>query len=716
MEKFGKAVVRFRIPIIIIALLLMIPSVIGIQSTRINYDMLTYLPEGIDTVDGQNILMDEFGKGAFSFIIVEGMEDKDVAQLRQEVEKVDHVDSAIWYDSIADISIPKEFLPEKLKDVFVNGDSTVIAVFFDTSSSADETIEAIEKIRDIAGEQCYVSGISALVADLKALCEREEPIYVGMAVLCALGAMMLLTDSWLVPLVFLAGIGITILYNLGTNIIFGEISYITKALAAVLQLAVTMDYSIFLWHAYCDKKNAMKDNKEAMALAIKDTIVSVTGSSLTTVAGFLAMCFMSYTMGMDLGLVMAKGCILGVIGSVTILPSMILILDKPLTKTMHKSLIPNVSGAAKAITKHYKVIIVIFLIVLVPAAIGYNNAPVYYDFTKVLTGDQMSEETGEDFLFATAEEKLTEKFNTATTHMILTKADLPAEKAEEMINRIEAVDGVTNTLGLNSILGAGVPEDMLPDRIREIMKAENYQLIIINSEYRVSTDECNDQIDAINNILKEYDENGMLIGEGPCTKDLIEITNKDFQVVSWVSIGFVFLIILISLKSISLPVILVAVIEFAIFINLGIPYYTGFTMPFIAPIAISTIQLGSTVDYAILMTTKYKTLRKDHDRKDSLLEALTYSIPSILVSALSFFAATIGVGLYSNIDLISSMCNLLARGAMVSMISVILVLPSLLMLLDSVIVHTTIGIRAHKESSAKNVLPNDKANMNKAGI
>ncbi len=716
MEKFGKAVVRFRIPIIIIALVLMIPSVIGIQATRINYDMLTYLPEGIDTVDGQNILMDDFGKGAFSFVIVEGMEDKDVAQLRQDIEKVDHVDSAIWYDSIADISIPKDFLPEKLKNVFVNGDSTVIAVFFDTSSSADETIEAIEKIRDIAGEQCYVSGISALVADLKALCEREEPIYVGMAVLCALGAMMLLTDSWLVPLVFLAGIGITILYNLGTNIIFGEISYITKALAAVLQLAVTMDYSIFLWHAYCDKKNALKDNKEAMALAIRDTIVSVTGSSLTTVAGFLAMCFMSYTMGMDLGLVMAKGCILGVIGSVTILPSMILILDKPLAKTMHKSLIPNVSSAAKAITGHYKVIIVLFLIVLVPAVIGYNNAPVYYDFTKVLTGDQMSEETGEDFLFATAEEKLTEKFDTATTHMILTKADLPAEKAEEMINRIEAVDGVTNTLGLNSILGAGVPEDMIPDRIREIMKTDNYQLIIINSEYRVSTDECNDQIDAINNILKEYDESGMLIGEGPCTKDLIEITNKDFQVVSWVSIGFVFLIILISLRSISLPVILVAVIEFAIFINLGIPYYTGFTMPFIAPIAISTIQLGSTVDYAILMTTKYKTLRKDHDRKDSILEALTYSMPSILVSALSFFAATIGVGLYSNIDLISSMCNLLARGAMVSMISVILVLPSLLMLLDSVIVHTTIGIRAHKDSSAKNVLPNDKAKLNKAGI
>ena len=712
MEKFGKTVVKLRIPILILALILLIPSVIGIQATRINYDMLTYLPKGIDTVEGQDILMDEFGKGAFSFIIVEGMEDKDVAAIRKEVEEVDHVDSAIWYDSIADLSVPKEFLPDKLKDVFVNGDSTVIAVFFDTSSSADETIEAIEKIRGIAGEHCYVSGISALVADLKNLCEREEPIYVGMAVLCALGAMLLLTDSWLVPFVFLAGIGITILYNLGTNAIFGEISYITKALAAVLQLAVTMDYSIFLWHAYCAQKQEYEDNNEAMAHAIKDTIVSVTGSSLTTVAGFLAMCFMSYTMGMDLGLVMAKGCIMGVIGSVTILPSMILILDKPLAKTMHKSLIPDLRGVAGAISKHYRVFIVIFLIVLVPAAVGYHNTPVYYDFTKVLTGDQMSEETGEDFLFATAEEKLKANFSTATTHMILCDADLPREKASEMVNRIESLDGVTNTLGLDSMLDAGIPEDMLPDRLMDVLKNENYQLIIINSEYRVSTDECNDQIEAINSILKEYDEDGMLIGEGPCTKDLIEITNKDFNVVSLVSIGFVFLIILLSLRSITLPVILVAVIEFAVFINLGIPYYTGFTMPFIAPIAISTIQLGSTVDYAILMTTRYKAERLEHDKMTAVREALTYSMQSILVSALSFFAATFGVGIYSNIDLISSMCNLLARGAMVSMISVILVLPSLLLLLDPVVIRTTMGMKAARNAKlSKNVLPKENGKL-----
>ena len=712
MEKFGKTVVKLRIPILILALILLIPSVLGIQATRINYDMLTYLPEGIDTVEGQNILMDEFGKGAFSFIIVEGMEDKEVAELRQEVEAVPHVDSAIWYDSIADLSVPKEFLPDKLKDIFINGDSTVIAVFFDTSSSADETIEAIEKIRDITGEHCYVSGISALVADLKNLCEREEPIYVGMAVLCALGAMLLLTDSWLVPFVFLAGIGITILYNLGTNVIFGEISYITKALAAVLQLAVTMDYSIFLWHAYCAQKETYKDNNEAMVHAIKDTIVSVTGSSLTTVAGFLAMCFMSYTMGMDLGLVMAKGCVMGVIGSVTILPSMILLLDKPLTKTMHRSLIPDLRGAAGAITKHYRMFIVIFLIVLVPAAIGYHNTPVYYDFTKVLTGDQMSEETGEDFLFATAEEKLKANFSTATTHMILCDANLEREKASEMTKKIEALDGVTNVLGLDSVLDAGIPEDMLPDRLRDVLKDENYQLIIINSEYRVSTDECNDQIEAINSILKEYDEDGMLIGEGPCTKDLIEITDKDFNVVSLVSIGFVFLIILLSLRSISLPVLLVAVIEFAVFINLGIPYYTGFTMPFIAPIAISTIQLGSTVDYAILMTTRYKLERLEHDKKTAITEALSYSMPSILVSALSFFAATFGVGIYSNIDLISSMCNLLARGAMVSMLSVILVLPSLLMLLDPIVIRTTVGMKGAKnQNPAKNILPHKNGKL-----
>ena len=693
MEKFGKAVVKLRTPILILALILMVPAFIGMQATRINYDMLSYLPTDIDTVEGQNILMDEFGKGAFSFVIVEGMADKDVSALRQQIEEIPHVDSALWYDSIADLTVPKAILPEKLQEIFIKGDSTIIAVFFDTSSSADETITAIETIRETAGKQCFVSGISALVTDLKALCEREEPIYVGIAVLCALLAMELLTDSWLVPPVFLAGIGITILYNMGTNIFFGEISYITKALAAVLQLAVTMDYSIFLWHAYCSQKKSSQSNTDAMALAIRDTVLSVAGSSLTTIAGFLALCFMSYTMGMDIGLVMAKGCLLGVLGSVTILPALILLFDKPLTKTMHRSLIPNMSGAAAWITNHFWVFLVLFVLILVPAAIGYSNTPVYYDFTQILSGDDLENISEDDMQFMTANNKLKENFNVATTHMILCDADMPTANASTMIKRIEAVDGVTNTLGLNSLLGSSIPEEILPESVTGILKSDQYQLILINSAYKVSTDDCNNQIDSINAILKEYDPNGMLIGEAPCTKDLIEITNTDFSVVSWVSIGFVFLIILLTLRSLSLPVILVAVIEFAVFINLGIPYYTGFTMPFIAPICISTIQLGSTVDYAILMTTRYKELRPYNSKKESVTQALAYAMPSILVSALSFFAATFGVGLYSDIDLISSMCNLLARGALVSMLSVLLVLPSLLMLLDGIVTHTSMGMR-----------------------
>lgn len=697
MEKFGKAVVKLRIPILILALILTIPAFLGMQATRINYDMLTYLPAEIDTVEGQNILMDEFGKGAFSFVVVEGMADKDISALRRQIETIPHVDSAIWYDSLVDLSVPKEMLPDKLQKVFINGDATIIAVFFDTSSSADETIKAIETIRSVAGKQCFVSGLSALVTDLKALCEREEPVYVGIAVLCALAAMELLTDSWLVPPVFLAGIGITILYNMGTNIFFGEISYITKALAAVLQLAVTMDYSIFLWHAYCAQKKSCSSNTDAMALAVRDTVLSVSGSSLTTMAGFLALCFMSYTMGMDIGLVMAKGCLLGVIGSVTILPSLILLFDKPLTKTMHRALIPDMSKAAAWITGHSWAFLLLFAVILVPAAIGYGNTPVYYDFTQILSGDDLDSISEDDMQFLIANTKMEENFNIATTHMILCDAKLSAADAADMIGRIEAVDGVTNTLGLNSLLGCMIPEDMLPKDITSILKSEDYQLILINSEYKVSTDECNEQIDRINAILKEVDPNGMLIGEAPCTKDLIEITDTDFAVVSWVSIGFVFVIIMLTLRSLSLPVILVAVIEFAVFINLGIPYYTGFTMPFIAPICISTIQLGSTVDYAILMTTRYKELRPNNDKKTSITQALAYAMPSVLVSALSFFAATFGVGVYSDIDLISSMCNLLARGALVSMLSVLLVLPSLLMLLDGLVTHTSLGMKKKEQ-------------------
>ena len=690
MYRFGKAVVRLRIVILILALALILPALLGMRATRINYDMLTYLPDDIETMRGQQILMDEFGKGAFSFIVAEGMTDRQVSELRQRIEQVDHVDSALWYDSFADLSVPKELLPDRLRDAFMDGDATLIAVFFDTSSSADETIEAIGKIRTLCGEEAFVSGISALVTDLKDLCEREEPVYVGIAVACALAAMELLTDSWLVPPVFLIGIGLTILYNLGTNCIFGEVSYITKALAAVLQLAVTMDYSIFLWHAYCARKRELDDRREAMALAIGDTVTSVAGSSLTTIAGFLALCFMSYTMGMDIGLVMAKGCALGVLGSVTILPALILVFDRTLEKTMHRSLIPDLSGAAKWITGHFPIFLVVFVIVLIPAIHGYFRTPVYYDFTKVFSDDAMG---GEQMPFLEAKQKLEDHFHVATTHMILCDSDMSAKEATAMMSEIETLDGVQNVLGYNSVVGDAIPEDFIPKELTEKLKSEHWQLILVNSEYAVSTDEVNAQIDEIHSVIKRYDPDAMLIGEAPCTKDLIEITDRDFTVVSWVSIAFVFLIIALTLRSASIPVILVAVIEFAVFINLGIPYYTKASMPFIAPICISTIQLGSTVDYAILMTTHYRELRRTQEKRSAVTGALTYAMPSVLVSALSFFAATFGVGRYSDIDLIGSMCGLLARGALVSMCAVLLVLPSLLMVFDGLIEKTSVKQR-----------------------
>ena len=696
--RFSKAVVKYRIPILIVMLLLMIPAVIGMVRTRVNYDMLDYLPETMDTVKGQQELLDEFGKGGFSLVIVEDMPDKDVAALVEKIKEVPHVDSALWYSSLADLTIPKEMLPDRIYEVFNTDHSTAVAVFFDSGTSADVTMEAVRQIRSIAGTQCFVSGLSALVTDLKDLCEKEEPVYVGLAVACALAAMLLLLDSWLVPFVFLASIGIMIVLNLGSNIFLGQISYITKALSAVLQLAVTMDYSIFLWHAYCARKKENPSREEAMALAIRDTVLSVAGSALTTIAGFLALCFMSYTMGADIGVVMAKGCLLGVLGSVTILPALILLLDKPLTATMHKSLIPDMSGVAAWITNHFWAFLVAFAVILVPATIGYFHTPVYYDFTQILSGDDVESMDAEDMQFLTAKQKLEEHFDVATTHMILCGSDLPAKDAQAMARRIEKLDGVTTVLSLDSLLGTDIPADFLPGSVTKMLKSGQWQLMLINSAYAVSTDEVNGQIDAINGILKEYDPHGMLIGEAPCTKDLIEITDKDFTVVSWVSIGFVFLIILLTLRSATLPVILVAVIEFAVFINLGIPYYTHFTMPFIAPICISTIQLGSTVDYAILTTTRYKELRHTCDKRQAITEALAYAMPSVLVSALSFFAATFGVGLYSDIDLISSMCNLLARGAIVSMFSVLLVLPALLMLLDGVIGKTTLGMKKQLQS------------------
>jgi len=699
MLKFGRAIVKARIPIVIIALLLLIPAVLGMEHTRINYNMLDYLPKNIDTVKGQDILLNDFGKGGFSLVVVEGMDDKDVASLKTRIETVDHVASVVWYDSLMNLSVPMQMLPDEVYDAFNRGDATMMAVFFDTSTSADETMEAVSQIRSLAGRQCFVSGLSALVTDLKNLCEEEEPAYVAIAVLCACGAMMLLLDNWITPLLFLAGIGITILYNMGTNYFLGEISYISKALAAVLQLAVTMDYSIFLWHSYCAQKVQYADRKEAMARAIADSITAISGSCLTTIAGFIAMCFMSYTMGMDLGVVMAKGVLLGVIGCFTILPSLLLIFDRLLDKASHKPLIPPMGKLAGFITKRYWIFLIVFAVLLVPAFYGYQNAPKSYDFTSTFSPQSIP---AEKIPFYTAAEKLHDGFDISTTHMILCSADLPSKDAKAMIGEIEKTEGVLYVLGKDSLVGGLVPDDMLPESLRSELEADGYQLILINSSYKVSTDECNAQLDALDKILKRYDPSGMLIGEASCTKDLIRITNHDFTVVTWVSIGMVFLIILLTLRSISLPVILVAVIEFAIFINLGIPYYQDKPMLFLAPICLSTIQLGATVDYAILLTTHYQTNRRGGmEKRGAITEALTVSIPSILVSSFGLFAATIGVSIYSDIGIISDMCSLMARGAIVSMLCVVFILPALLMPLDKIIVSTSLGMKPIRKDSGE---------------
>lgn len=684
--RFAKAVVKYRIPILIISVLLMIPSVFGMAATRINYDMLDYLPEDMDTVIGQNELLEDFGKGAFSLIVVEDMPDKDVAALCGRLEKIEHVETVLWYSSLADISVPKEILPEKLYNEFNTENSTMMAVFFDTSTSADETMDAIRDIRSAAGKQCFVSGMSALVTDLKDLCEKEEPIYVGLAVLLATAAMLLLLDGWLIPFVFLLSIGMMILLNLGTNFFLGEISYITKALSAVLQLAVTMDYSIFLWHSYNEQRRLCDDRKEAMAIAVHETLTSIVGSSVTTVAGFAALCFMSFTLGRDLGIVMAKGVIFGVLGCVTVLPSLLLVFDKALQKTGHRSLIPDMTRLAKGITGVFPVFLVIFAMLVAPALYGYNqtNKEVYYDLGQALP---------QDMEYVIANSKLSEDFDIASTHMILTDAGLPAKTVRNMSEEMEKVDGVKYVLGLETVLGSRVPQEILPDSIKEIVKSDKWELLLINSEYKVASEQVNDQLDSLNAILKKYDKTGMLIGEAPCTKDMIETTDHDFKVVNAISIIAIFVIIAFVEKSISLPFILISVIELAIFINLGLPHYLGQSLSFIAPICISTIQLGATVDYAILMTTRYKSERLSGcDKRASVMTALMTAIPSIIVSGMGLFAATFGVAVYSDVDIISSMCMLMARGAVISMLSVIFILPALLMLCDRLICATTLGM------------------------
>ena len=684
--RFSKAVVKYRVPILILTVLLMIPSVIGYVNTRVNYDMLDYLPEDMETVIGQNELMKDFGKGAFSFLIFEDMPEKDVAAVKAKIEKIEHVDSVIWYDTLADLSVPMEMLPREVYDAFNTDRSTMMAVFFDSSTSADVTMDAIREIRSTAGKQCFVSGMSALVTDLKDLCEREEPVYVAIAVALALAAMLLLLDSWLVPFVFLASIGMMILINLGTNLLMGEISYITKALSAVLQLAVTMDYSIFLWHSYNEKRAVCSDKNEAMADAIRATLTSVVGSSVTTVAGFIALCFMTFTMGRDLGIVMAKGVVLGVVGCVTVLPAMILVLDRPLQKTRHRPVIPNMKKFASGLVKIFPVFLAVFALIIPPAFYGYTrtNGEVYYDM-----GDCLPQ----DIEFVVANGKLRDDFDIASTHMLLVERDVPSRDRRAMIKEMENADGVKYVLGLETVVGAGVPDEMIPDSVASLLKSDKWELLLVNSEYAPASDAVNAQIDTLNSILKKYDGGGMLIGEAPCMKDMIETTDSDFRRVNMISIIAIFLIIALVEKSFSLPFILIAVIETAIFINLGLPHYLGQNLPFIAPICISTIQLGATVDYAILMTTRYKAERiGGADKRESVRTALASSIPSIIVSGMGLFAATFGVAVYSDIDIISSMCMLMARGAVISMLMVIFILPALLMLCDGLIRKTTIGM------------------------
>lgn len=695
MIKFGKGVVKFRIPILILSILLLIPAAIGYFNTRVNYDILTYLPEDIETMKGQEILLEEFGTGAFSFCVVEGMEAKDISVMREEIAEVPHVKSVIWYDSLADISIPMEMLPDDIYEFFNNkeADSTLLAVLYDTSMSADETMDAIEEIREVVQGRCYISGMSAVVTDTKNLSNQETPIYVLIAVVLAVVVLSLTMDSAIVPLFFLLSIGMAIVYNLGTNFLQGEISYVTQALAAVLQLGVTMDYSIFLWHSYEEQQERFNgDKKRAMAHAISNTVTSVVGSSITTVAGFVALCFMSFTLGMDLGIVMAKGVIFGVIACVTVLPSMLLVFDKAVEKTKHRPIMPDLGSIAGWVVKHYKAFLIAFLVILVPAIYGYTHTDVYYDLAGTLPKSLDS---------ITANEKLDENFQMGATHMIIADSGLSAKDAKAMLDEIEDVDGVKMALGFDSLVGPGIPREFIPEEAREIMVNGDYQMMIIGSEYAVASDEVNAQCEAINTIIKKYDSSAMLIGEAPCTKDLIEITNEDFNRVNTVSIGAIFIIIALVFKSVSLPIILVSVIEFAIFINMGLPAYTGTTLPFIASIVIGTIQLGATVDYAILMTNKYKKARSSGvEKQEAVTQALSGSVQSVIVSALSFFAATFGVGLYSNIDMISSLCTLMARGAIISMIVVIFILPTMFMIFDRVICATSMGFKAKKIKAA----------------
>lgn len=692
MKKFGKLIVKLRIPILILSVLLLIPAAIGYFNTKVNYDILYYLPGDIDTMKGQDILLDDFGKGAYAMVVVDGMNKKNVSELVKKVEKVDHVASVISYNGIVGDGVPSEILPDKFRSYFENDDSgaTLFAIFFDDTTSSTETMDAIEELRDVTDKQCYIAGMSAVVTDTKSMSEKETPIYVLVAVLLVCVVLAIFMDSFLVPVLFMVSIGMAIVYNLGTNIFLGEVSYITKALAAVLQLGVTLDYSIFLWHSYKEEKEKNPgDHKEAMAVAIGNTLTSVVGSSITTVAGFIALCFMSFTLGLDLGIVMAKGVIFGVIGCVTILPSLILTFDKALEKTMHKEIMPNFDKPARWIVKHSWLFLIVFLGLLYPAIYGYNHTKVYYDLSDTLP-DKLN--------CSQANKLLAENFDkTNSIYMILADTNLSKDDSIAMIDEIKELDGISTAMSLDSVVGAELPTEMLPDSLVSELKGNEYQIMMISTNYAIASDEINDQIDKVDEIAKKYDAKSMVIGEAPCTKDLITITDKDFKTVSIVSIAAIFVIIFVVLKSISLPVILVAAIEFAIFVNMGIPYFTGTSIPFISSVVIGTIQLGATVDYAILMTTRYKRERAaGESKKEAISIALGTSIPSIIVSALGFFAATFGVGMIASVDMISSLCILMARGAIISMLVVIFILPSLFVLFDKLIINTSIGFKSKK--------------------
>lgn len=692
MKKFGNLIVKLRIPILILSVLLLIPAAIGYFNTKVNYDILYYLPGDIDTMKGQDILLDDFGKGAYAMVVVDGMNKKNVSELVKKVEKVDHVASVISYNGIVGDGVPAEILPDKFRSYFENDDSgaTLFAIFFDDTTSSTETMNAIEELRDVTDKQCYIAGMSAVVTDTKSMSEKETPIYVLVAVLLVCVVLAIFMDSFLVPVLFMVSIGMAIVYNLGTNIFLGEVSYITKALAAVLQLGVTLDYSIFLWHSYKEEKEKNPgDHKEAMAVAIGNTLTSVVGSSITTVAGFIALCFMSFTLGLDLGIVMAKGVIFGVIGCVTILPSLILTFDKALEKTMHKEIMPNFDKPARWIVKHSWLFLIVFLGLLYPAIYGYNHTKVYYDLSDTLP-DKLN--------CSQANKLLAKNFDkTNSIYMILADTNLSKDDSIAMIDEIKELDGISTAMSLDSVVGAELPTEMLPDSLVSELKGNEYQIMMISTNYAIASDEINDQIDKVDEIAKKYDAKSMVIGEAPCTKDLITITDKDFKTVSIVSIAAIFVIIFFVLKSISLPVILVAAIEFAIFVNMGIPYFTGTSIPFISSVVIGTIQLGATVDYAILMTTRYKRERAaGESKKEAISIALGTSIPSIIVSALGFFAATFGVGMIASVDMISSLCILMARGAIISMLVVIFILPSLFVLFDKLIINTSIGFKSKK--------------------